>query len=65
MKVEYNLSFELYWRLRQSLHYEHTMDMTDYKSLIRELPQKLNVELSHKMYSQELTDINFFKDKSP
>ena len=43
MKGEFNLSFDLYWRLRQSLHYGHRMDMTDYSSFIHELPKKLNV----------------------
>ena len=60
LKSEYNLTFEMYWRLRQSLHYEHRMDMTDYRSLLNELPLKLSIELSHIMYSQQLNEISFF-----
>ena len=29
VRNEFNINFELYWRLRQALHYDHTMDMSD------------------------------------
>ena len=34
VRDEYNLNFELYWRLRQALHYDHTMDMSDKHTLL-------------------------------
>ena len=61
----YDLSFEFYWRLRQSLHYDHEMDMSEKLSFVRELPPKLQVELSNIMYSHQLGGIRFFKKKSP
>ena len=51
VRDEYNLNFELYWRLRQALHYDHSMDMTDKRGLLKELPGNLNIELSNIMYS--------------
>ena len=61
----YDLSFEFYWRLRQSLHYEHEMDMSEKLSFVRELPPKLQVELSNIMYSHQLSGIRYFNNKSP
>lgn len=29
IRRQYGMSFEFYWRLRQSLHYDHSKDMTD------------------------------------
>lgn len=29
IRSRYNVNFDLYWRLRQSLHYEHSTDMSD------------------------------------
>ena len=51
LRDEYNLSFEFYWRLRQSLHYEHTMDMSEKLQFVQQLPPKLNIELSNIMYT--------------
>lgn len=65
VRDQYNLNFELYWRLRQALHYDHTMDMTEQQGLLLELPSKLRVELSNIMYSQELEGIKYFEDKNP
>lgn len=52
VRDEYNLNFELYWRLRQALHYDHAMDMSDKQTLLTELPCKLKLELSKIMYAQ-------------
>lgn len=52
LRMEYNIPFETYWKLRRSLHYEHKMDLTDYRMLLQELPLKISIELSHIMYSQ-------------
>ncbi len=65
LRDEYSLSFDFYWRLRQSLHYEHTMDMSEKLSFLHSLPPKLNVELSNIMYAQQLQGIRFFDNKSP
>ncbi len=51
VRSEYGLNFELYWRLRRTLHYDHSMDMTDKHDLLHELPSKLRIELSNIMYS--------------
>ena len=50
LKEEYNLSFDFYWRLRQSLHYEHKMDLSEKQSFVGQLPPQLNIELSNIMY---------------
>ena len=65
VRDEYNLNFELYWRLRQALHYHHTMDMSDKHTLLDELPSKLKIELSNIMYPEQLKGIKYFKKKSP
>lgn len=65
IRSEYQLNFELYWKLRQALHFEHSTDMTDKQTLINELPSKLRVELSNLMYSQEIGAIAYFQSKSP
>ena len=65
MRSHYHLPFELYWRLRQALHYEHSTDMTDQQALLTELPAKLKVELSNLMYAKELASISYFNGKSP
>ncbi len=41
------------------------MDMTDKRGLLKALPGTLRVELSNIMYSEELKNIKFFKNKSP
>ena len=43
IKQEYNIGFEFYWKLRQSLHYDHLMDKTEQQELISKLPPKLRV----------------------
>ena len=65
LREHYDLSFEFYWRLRQSLHHEHEMDMSEKLSFVRELPPKLQVELSNIMYSHQLSGIRYFNNKSP
>ena len=65
IKDEYKLDFELYWRLRRSLHFEHSLDMGEKSALLNELPAHLKVELTNIMYSHQLASIDFFKRKSP
>ena len=65
LRDEYELSFEFYWKLRQSLHYDHVMDMTEKLNFVRELPSKLQVQLSNIMYSHQLGGIRYFDKKSP
>ena len=41
IRAQYLMEPELYWKLRQSLHYHHSTDMTDYRNLLSELPRPL------------------------
>ncbi len=65
VRTHYRLNFDLYWRLRQALHYDHSTDMSDQHALLNELPPKLHVELSHLIYSQQIDSIPYFHSKSP
>ncbi len=51
LRNEYSLGFEFYWRLRESLHHEHTTDMTEKLAFLDSLPPKLHVELSNIIYA--------------
>ena len=64
LRDEYSLPFEFYWRLRQSLHYDHEMDKTEQQNFVKELPHKLSLELSNIMYTSQLSGIDFFEKKS-
>ncbi len=41
------------------------MDMSEKQNFLRELPAKLQVELSNIMYAHELAPLKFFHDKHP
>ncbi len=43
VRAHYRLNFDLYWRLRQALYYDHSTDMSDQHALLAELPPKLRV----------------------
>ena len=47
----------MYWRLRQSLYYDHSKDMTDKMRLLDELPLNLRVGLSDIMYRKHVKGI--------
>ena len=44
------MDFDLYWKLKQSLYYDHSKDKTDKMTLINELPSNLKVLISDVMY---------------
>ena len=60
LRDEHGLPFELYWRLRQSLHDEHSADRSEQEALICRLPAPLRVELASRLYAREVEDIRFF-----
>ena len=64
IRREFDMKFDLYWRLRQSLHRDAAHDTADKQILLKELPLNLRVELSNLIYSYEVKDIDFFKAKS-
>ena len=41
IRAQYPMEARLYWKLRQSLHYHHSTDMTDHRRLVAELPRPL------------------------
>ena len=59
------MNFELYLRLRQSIHHLVLKDKRDNQELIEELPNKLRVELSNLLYRHEVKGIKYFKKMSP
>ena len=64
IRSEYDMDFELYWKLRQSLYYDHSKDMTDKQRLLKELPGNLKVSVSDLMYRKVVKGVKFFEDKS-
>lgn len=60
IRCEYEMDFEMYWKLRQSLYYDHSKDMTDKMSLLEELPLNLRVGLSDIMYRKHVKGIEYF-----
>ena len=64
IRREFDMKFDLYWRLRQALHRDAATDTADKQLLLKELPLNLRVELSNLIYSYEVKDIDFFKGKS-
>lgn len=64
IRSEYDMSFDLYWKLKQSLYYDHSKDMTDKMNLLRELPGSLKISLSDLMYRKSVSNIEFFKQVS-
>ena len=59
------MNFDLYLRLRQSIHHLVLKDKRDHQALIQELPHKLRVELSNLLYRHDLNHIPYFKSMSP
>ena len=59
------MDFEMYWKLRQALYFDHSKDMTDKMQLLNELPPILRVGLSDIMYRKHVKGIPYFKEKSP
>ena len=64
IREEYDMSFELYWKLKQSLYYDHSKDMTDKMTLLKELPGSLKISLSDLMYRKAVSNISFFDSVS-
>lgn len=50
IRANTDMDDELYWKMRQSLHYHHTTDMSDKLNLLSELPSALRISLSHVLY---------------
>ena len=50
IRKEYGMNFELYLRLRQSIHHHVLKDKRDNQELIEDLPNKLRIELSNLLY---------------
>lgn len=50
IRKDYEMSFELYLRLRQTIHHLHLNDNKDNQYLLNELPNKLRLELSNVLY---------------
>lgn len=48
------MNFDLYLRLRQSIHHHHLKDKKDNQELLEDLPNKLGIELSNLLYKREL-----------
>lgn len=65
IRSHYDLDFQLYWKLRQSLHYNHHTDMTHQLRFVNELPPQLKVSLSHVLYRKHLDSVPYFANKSP
>ncbi len=59
------MDYELYWKLKQSLYYDHSKDMTDKMTLLSELPGSLKVSLSDLMYRKSVKGIKYFERISP
>lgn len=64
IRSEYDMDFELYWKLKQSLYYDHSKDMTDKMTLINELPSNLKVNLCNVMYRKNVKGIKYLEEKS-
>lgn len=64
IRCEYEMDFDMYWKLRQSLYYDHSKDMTDKMSLLDELPLNLRVGLSDIMYRKLVKGVTYFEGKS-
>ena len=47
------------------MHHEHTTDKTEQINFLRELPSKLQIQLSNVMYAHELAGVRFFENKEP
>ena len=64
IRKEYGMNFELYLRLRQSIHHHVLKDQRDNQELIEDLPNKLRVELSNLLYRHEVKGVHFFNSMS-
>ncbi len=60
VRKEYEMSFDLYLRLRQSIHHHHLKDHKDTQHLMNDLPSKLRLELSTVLYKHEVKGIEYF-----
>ena len=50
IRKDYGMNFDLYLRLRQSIHHHVLKDKKDNHALMDELPNKLRIELSNLLY---------------
>ncbi len=57
LRDEYDINFELYWRLRQTLHHHHQYDMSEQHDFMTNLPQNLSVEPVSYMYAHEIAGL--------
>ena len=65
IRKDYGMNFDLYLRLRQSIHQHHLKDEKDKQELLEELPNKLGIELGNLLYRRELKEIKIFQDMPP
>ena len=65
LRGEYDIDEELYWKLRQSLHYDHTTDMSEKMRFLRELPPALRVGLSNLIYRKTVQGVAYLEERSP
>ena len=56
------MDFEMYWRLRQSLYYDHSKDMTDKMRLLEELP--LNLRVGHHLEERFISDRSGIQERN-
>ena len=63
IRAEYELSTDLYMRLKKNLKYDHSKNLMDKFGFLQELPSNLKLELSFTMHKDIIRAFPFFHDK--
>ncbi len=65
LRSEYELSHEIYAKLKKALKYDHSRDSTEKINFVNELPITLKNELAVIMHKHLIRNIPFFSGKPP
>ena len=63
IRKEYDISTDLYMKLRKVLKYDHKKNQLDRLTFLDELPHNLKVKLSYEMHYNVISKFPFFKNK--
>lgn len=63
LKTAYKIPFELYYKLRSAIRYDHSSTANNQSAFLSELPNNLQVELSVVMH-RDIINIQFFEKRS-
>ena len=60
LREKYKITYELYFQIKKSLQYDHSLNMTGLDMFINELPANLRLEISEEIHRDNFSKMTWF-----